>query len=227
MNRCIAKISLFILIVLSLFMGTACASSPTSAPTDTPPTALNQRANLGTPTKPVGPTPTLDNDFPLSELVALAYNPADSGLLKADQQGLFRWKAGSDWEKMTIPEEMGLSGVAVDPTAPANLYIAGPGLGVYRSEDGGSSWQAINNGLPSLEITALAMHSYLRETLYAWLYNDGIYRTEDGGATWKKVPDVPITDPKVQGLVHSTLPGSMNTGWLYASTPSGAYLSMD
>jgi hypothetical protein len=71
-----------------------------------------------------------------------------------------------------------------------------------RSDDGGANWQEINSGLPSRDVTALALHSFQRETLFAWLKDEGIYRTEDGG-------------------------GSMNTGWLYAATPSGAYLSID
>ena len=32
---------------------------------------------------------------------------------------------------------------------------------------------------------------------------------------------------KVTALAHSTYEGSMNTGWLYAGTPDGPYLSMD
>lgn len=159
--------------------------------------------------------------------VALAYNPADGSLLKADNQGLSRWRPGSDWEKVNIPRNSGLSGVAVNLDQPATVYISGPGLGVLRSDDGGGAWQEVNTGLPDLDVTALAIHSYLRDTLYAWISNDGIYRTEDGGMRWEKVPDVPIDDPQVHGLTHSTLPGSMNTGWLYAFTPSGAYLSMD
>jgi photosystem II stability/assembly factor-like uncharacterized protein len=228
MSRYLVRMTLLVLMVLSLFVVIACSSSgATSAPTATPPAALNQSPNLSTPVGPIDPAATVDKGLNLDELVALAYNPAEGSLLKANSQGLFRWKASSDWEKMTLPVEARLSGVVVNPDAPANLYIAGPGLGVIHSDDSGASWQAINNGLPSLEVTALVIHSFRRDTLYTWLNNEGLYRTEDGGATWKKVPDVPIADPKVQGLIHSTLSGSMNTGWLYAATPSGTYLSMD
>jgi photosystem II stability/assembly factor-like uncharacterized protein len=159
--------------------------------------------------------------------VALAYNPADSRLLLADKDGLFLWQGGSDWQNMALPQKTSMSGVAVNPDQPDIIYASGEGLGVVRSDDGGANWQAVNTGLPSLDVTALALHSSQRATLYAWLKADGIYRTEDGGDHWVRLPDSGPADTDVRGLIHSPLPGSMNTGWLYASTPSGAYLSMD
>jgi photosystem II stability/assembly factor-like uncharacterized protein len=170
---------------------------------------------------------TVSREIAFSNPVALAYHPADNSLLKADSEGVFRWQTGRGWEQMIEAQNPGLSGIAINPDQPAMMYLSGPGLGVLRSDDGGDNWQEINAGLPGLDVTALAMHSFRRDTLYAWLINDGIYRTEDGGVSWKKMPDVPIEDPPVSGLTHSTLEGSMNTGWLYAATPSGAFLSMD
>jgi len=167
------------------------------------------------------------NPTALSESVSLAYNPADGSLLQADQNGLARWDVERSWQSVNTPQTSALSGIVVNPDQSATLYISGRGLGVMRSDDSGSSWYAVNNGLPSRDVTALTLHSFRRETLYSWLNGDGIYRTEDGGTSWEQVPDQGPTDKDVRGLTHSTLPGSMNTGWLYASTPSGAYLSMD
>mgnify|MGYP000872346798 CR=1 FL=1 len=160
-----------------------------------------------------------------TDAVALAYQPLDGSLLRADRNGLARWRG--QWEKLPLPQIAPLSGVVINPEKPETLYASGLGLGVLRSDDDGATWQAVNTGLPSLEVTALALHSFKREILYAWLKGDGIYRTEDAGANWKRLPDSGPADQDVRGLVHSTLPGSMNTGWLYASTPTGAYLSMD
>lgn len=162
------------------------------------------------------------------DLVSLAYNPADGTLLKADSLGLWRWQIDSSWQAIPVPEVgAGFSGVVANPDQPAIIYASGLGLGVTESDDGGETWQAINTGLPSLDVTALALHSFRRETLYAWVRSEGVYRTEDSGATWEQVPDQGPADTDVRGLTHSTLPGSMNTGWLYAATPTGTYLSMD
>ena len=155
-------------------------------------------------------------------------DPADGSLLKADRDGLFRWRAESGWENIDIPQNtFGLSGVIINPDQPRMIYASGPGFGVIRSGDSGQNWQSINTGLSSLDVTALALHSFRRDTLYAWVRGEGVYRTEDGGATWGRMPDQGPPDKEVRGLTHSTLPGSMNTGWLYAATPTGAYLSMD
>jgi len=183
---------------------------------------LTLAACTGKTNSPVASAPTRTSDS-----IGLAYDPATGGLLKADNQGLSRWRSDGVWEKLAMPEEAGLSGVVVNPDRPGTVYLSGPGLGILRSEDAGKSWKETNAGLPNLDVTALSLHSFRRETLYAWVQDEGIYRTEDGGETWVRVPDRGPPDRDVRGLTHSTLPGSMNTGWLYAATPTGAYLSMD
>jgi len=157
----------------------------------------------------------------------LAYDPDTGTLLKADSAGLSRWDPKEGWAALLLPEATPLTGLVVVPERAGTLYISGPGLGVLRSNDGWSVWNEVNAGLPDLGVTALALHSYRPDTLFAWVEGAGIYRTEDGGKRWTQMPDPGPPDREVHALAHSTLPGSMNTGWLYASTPSGAYLSMD
>lgn len=169
----------------------------------------------------------LANETLVPARVALAFDPTDGTLLKIDGDKLFRLNDDSDWENITLPQTKNLTGVVINPEQPATIYVSGVGFGVIRSDDGGMNWQTVNIGLPNLDVTALAIHSFRRDTVYAWLDGQGIYRTEDGGKEWVRVPDQGPPDQDVRALAHSTLPGSMNTGWLYASTPTGAYLSMD
>lgn len=208
------KAKIFMLLVVGVWLLAACGSSTA------PPAASN---SLPTQVGAAIATKPGNADSP----VALTYNPKDSSLLRADSTGLFRWRSGGQWEKVALPQTTSLSGVVVNPDKPDTIYVSGVGLGVVRSDDGGKNWQAVNTGLQSRNVTALALHSFQRETLFAWLKDDGIYRTEDGGARWTRLPDQGPKDKDVRGLIHSTLPGSMNTGWLYASTPTGGYLSMD
>ena len=164
----------------------------------------------------------------VDHVTGLAFNPADGSLLKTGAAGLFRLgPSDSAWQAMTTPATFGLTGLVLNPDGPATIYVSGPGVGVLKSTDTGQHWMDAGSGLPDAEITALAMHSTRRATLYAWVKDNGIYRTEDAGAHWNRMPDQGPPDTHVVRLVHSTLPGSMNTGWLYAATPSGAYLSMD
>jgi photosystem II stability/assembly factor-like uncharacterized protein len=161
-------------------------------------------------------------------VTGLAFNPADVSLLKTGAAGLFRLgPSDSALQAITTPASSGLTGLALNPDESSTLYVSGPGVGVLKSTDAGQHWMGADSGLPDGEITALALHSFRRATLYAWVKDTGLYRTEDGGEHWNRMPDQGPPDTQVRSLAHSTLPGSMNTGWLYVATPSGAFLSMD
>jgi photosystem II stability/assembly factor-like uncharacterized protein len=158
----------------------------------------------------------------------LAVDVTDGTLLEVGG-GLFRSSdRGQNWEKLAAPADLHpdkLQIVATTAAAPSRLYAAGPGAGVVRSDDRGQTWRAIGASLPGQDVTSFAIHSFRPDTLYAGIAGQGVFRTEDSGALWQRMDDWPPA--RVVGLAHSTLDGSMNTGWLYAATPDGPYLSMD
>jgi photosystem II stability/assembly factor-like uncharacterized protein len=80
-----------------------------------------------------------------------------------------------------------VSSILIDPTQPKTLYIGGPG-GVWKSPDSGQSWSAINRGLTSLNIRALAMSQHDSHLLYAGTNGSGLYRSTDAGTTWTSLP---------------------------------------
>ncbi len=68
--------------------------------------------------------------------------------------------------------------------------------GVYRSDDGGDTWKAMEKGLPTTFGFALAAHPHDGDTAYVLpIESDGfrctpegklrVYRTKDGGKSWK------------------------------------------
>ena len=65
--------------------------------------------------------------------------------------GLSRAEAGVDVWTTNGPEGGSIRALAIDPQSPATLYVAVQGDRVYsdlyKSTDGGSSWQAIARGL--------------------------------------------------------------------------------
>lgn len=83
----------------------------------------------------------------------------------------------------------------------------------------------MNDTLPALGITAIAAHTTQPDTLYAYLGDDGMFRSRDGGKGWVKVD----SDPRepVKAFLHSDMPGSMESGWLFAGTTHGVSRSMD
>ena len=165
---------------------------------------------------------------PPTDAPSLAIDAADGSLLKA-RGGLFRsTDHGRSWSALPIPAALHpdrIDQVATTAAAPTRLYAAGNGSGVIRSDDRGRTWRAIETGLPGLEVAALAVHSFRPDTIYAWIASRGVFRTEDDGGRWRKMDDGPPAP--IVALAHSPLEGSMNTGWLYAATPQGPYLSMD
>ena len=116
---------------------------------------------------------------------------------------------------------------AIDVAAGASgaLYVAGYGIGVQRSDDGGLTWSARNVGLPSADAQAFATHADRPETVYAYLQAHGIYRSEDGGRHWRLMDAGPRGG--ITGLVHSNMAGSMQSGWFFAAGPKGVRRAMD
>ncbi|HWE91003.1 MAG TPA: exo-alpha-sialidase [Pseudonocardiaceae bacterium] len=84
--------------------------------------------------------------------------------------------------------------VARDPSAPDQFFLQNHG-GVYRSGDGGSTWQSIAEGLPADFGFPIAVHPHRANVVYNFpLVADAtrfpphgrcrVYRSEDAGAAW-------------------------------------------
>lgn len=182
-----------------------------------------------------GCTPAGDPIVSVSDdktLKAISYDPDGGGLLKVTPAGVARSRSGgANWQPLPLRGPLpltGLSKIAVSWKNPKIFISSGPDAGVLKSDDGGQTWSGINGGMPSKQLSAVATHTNLPNTFFAAVPGNGggIYKTEDGGGAWKRMDGGPPVS-RVDALVHSTLPGSMNTGWLYAATPEGLYLSMD
>lgn len=130
---------------------------------------------------------------------------------------------GINWQKLkTVPETV-LS-LAVDPNNNKILYAGGASSGVFRSEDGGQTWQNMNEGLglvpgAALRVTALAVDEQdsthvvaataygLGKRIAAW----GVYESRQAGEGWKKLGD---TEDVVTAL-------KVDNGVVYATTAKG------
>ncbi len=170
-----------------------------------------------------------DVEQPRQKIVALGFDVASNVLIKAYPRALYRsGNEGRDWEPITLPQtiERGrIAAASVSAKGERALYIAGPGFGVLRSADGGRSWKIKNDGLPTHEIVALALHAEQPDTLYVYIAGKGIYRSENAGDRWRLMDAGPRD--KILQLVHSNMPESMQTGWLFAATIKGVGRSMD
>src|SRR3990172_11083485 len=83
-----------------------------------------------------------------------------------EERGVFRTTSGGrTWEKVLyIDRNTGASAVELDPSDPRTIFaglwehregpwengsFSGPGTGLYKSTDGGSTWRRLTNGLPA------------------------------------------------------------------------------
>ena len=124
-----------------------------------------------------------------------------------EERGVFRTTDGGEtWEKVLyIDEDTGCADLAMDPHAPTILYVGmwqfrrwpwsfesgGPGSGLYRSTDGGDSWEELTNGLPDGEKgrIGVAVARSRPNVVYAVVEADStaLYRSDDLGASWEQV----------------------------------------
>jgi hypothetical protein len=87
---------------------------------------------------------------------------------------------------------------AGDPLDSSTIYAGTGGGGVYRSEDGGFTWVAVNRGLSNQDVLCL-VRGEADGMLYAGT-RGGVFRSPDGGATWTRHVQG-LTDWVVQALV--------------------------
>lgn len=155
---------------------------------------------------------------------ALTTNSSDALLVLRDS-GLFSLERQTATEIPLPPSDSGAQPTSLAKGADASIYLAGPGLGVWRYDSADSRWQSLNDSLPNLGVTAVTAHATQPETLYAYLGKEGMFRSRDGGSEWVKVDSGP--QEPVQTFLHSDMPGSMESGWLFAGTTRGVTRSMD
>ena len=75
--------------------------------------------------------------------------------------------------------------VVFDPKDQGVIYVSMKNAGIYKSIDGGSSWQPSQNGLESKSTQSLVIDPNNPKILFAGVTQGGVYKTEDGGANWR------------------------------------------
>ena len=131
--------------------------------------------------------------------------------------------AGRTWEHMGLPETHHISRIAIHPRNPDIVYVAAvghlwgpnPERGVFKTSDGGETWEHALFVDENTGTIDLAMDPGDPQTLFAAMYQrrrtgfgfngggpgSGIYRTTDGGASWKELKEgLPTVDMGRIGL---------------------------
>jgi photosystem II stability/assembly factor-like uncharacterized protein len=169
------------------------------------------------------------------------------------ERGVFRTTdGGKTWEKVLYKDDKtGAIDVVFDPRNPNVLFAAlyevrrtpwsmssgGPGSGLYRSNDGGTTWKHLEGkGLPGgiLGRIGVSVSGADSNRVYALVEakEGGLFRSDDGGDSWAKInEDQRLTqrawyfthifaDPKTADTVYV-----LNTG-AFRSTDGGKSLTL-
>lgn len=134
-------------------------------------------------------------------------------------RGVYRTQDGGDtWEQVLfVSDSTGAIDMAIHPTNGNILYAAmwermrrpeatifgGETSGLYRSTDGGDTWDEMTTGLPSAANEkgriSIAISQSNPDVLYARYANaagsiQGVYRSQDGGDTWQEQNSSQLTN---------------------------------
>ncbi len=124
--------------------------------------------------------------------------------------GVFKSTDGGDsWEFMGLEDSERIARIAVDPLngdrvfvcATGHLWDANQERGVFRTKDGGETWEKVLYMNEDTGCSDLSMDPHAPNILYAgmwefrrWPYffnsggpNSGLYRSVDGGDTWREL----------------------------------------
>ncbi len=128
---------------------------------------------------------------------------------------------GRSWTRRDAGlEDFSVRAIAVDPHD-ANFVIAGGLTGVYRSRDGGGSWEKISD---QINVESVAIDPRTNDRIYVGTWRQG-QRTQDGGKTWKLINDGMVLDTDMFSiLLEPDDPDSVwvaTCGWVYNSTNRG------
>ncbi|HET8642672.1 MAG TPA: glycosyl hydrolase, partial [Pseudonocardiaceae bacterium] len=125
--------------------------------------------------------------------------------------GMFRsTDSGASWQSLGLATSDRIGRIAIDPTnssrlfvaAAGNLFVPGGQRGLYRTTDGGATWQLVLAGAngttgaidvaisptdPNRIYAAMWDHRRLPNGRVYGGVGSGVYRSTDGGATWTRL----------------------------------------
>jgi hypothetical protein len=191
----------------------------------------------------------------------IIYVGSGEGLQRPDLStgdGLYKSAdAGKTWTHLGLRDAQQITAILVDPQDPNRIFVAAAGhpygpnaeRGVFRSTDGGQSFEKILYKDENTGAADLAFDPANRQTLYAVLWaarvapweirsgesfvapGSGLYKSTDGGSTWRQLTKgLPASDDAGLGRIGiAVAPGQPNRMYatVEAKKDAGIYRSDD
>jgi photosystem II stability/assembly factor-like uncharacterized protein len=120
--------------------------------------------------------------------------------------GLYRYAVGDGtWQSIAngLPPSPQVRALLIRPDDPAVIY-AGTQHGVYRSDDRGEHWEALDTPREGRDVWSLASHPEQPDVLYAGYEPCAIERSQDGGAHWQRMDTDGVVFPHITTYMPPT-----------------------
>jgi photosystem II stability/assembly factor-like uncharacterized protein len=178
---------------------------------------------------------------------------AGGGSLAYDGNGIYKSEnGGTTWTHLGLESIGSVGKVLVHPTDPNTAYAGGMGYlfennperGVYKTTDGGSSWEKVFYLNDSTGVIDMAINPVNPDTLYAASWerirrvnrrsyggeSSGIHRSVDGGATWQELTNgLPTTAGRIGIAIAPSSPNKLYAFYTHETTGNikGVYVTND
>lgn len=170
------------------------------------------------------------------------------GVMTIHGDGVYKSTDGGDsWEHMGLDRTRHISAVRIHPQNPDVVYVAAQGSpygatkerGIYRTMDGGKTWDLVlhvdeNTGASSLSMDMtnprVLYAAFWEHRRYPWKAdsggpNSGIYKSTDGGDTWQKLEN---GLPSFMGKIGVTVsPANPKRVWAIVEAEDGGLFRSD
>lgn len=179
----------------------------------------------------------------------VVYVASGEGIQRPDLSvgdGVYRsGDAGATWTHLGLADGQQIGGLAIDPSDANKVFAAvlghpygpNPERGVYRSTDGGKTWEKVlykDENTGAVQVTIDPQHPNI---VYADLWagrqgpwengawngpNSGLFKSTDGGTTWRQLTKgLPTTSQGLGRIGFCVAPS--NPDRLYATVDAGAH----
>ena len=146
------------------------------------------------------------------------------GSMTYDGGGVYKSAdGGASWQHLGLDSTGSIGKIVVHPEDPDILYVGAMGRlfenneerGLYKSTDGGASWEQVLYLSDSTGVIDLVMHPENPDMLYAATWErtrrphrrqyygatSGIFRSKDGGRRWEELTEGLPTSPRRKGRI--------------------------
>jgi photosystem II stability/assembly factor-like uncharacterized protein len=202
----------------------------------------------------------VSDSLPVSSIGALAIAPSDPNIVWAGTgepwirshisvgQGVYKsTDAGKTWTLMGLEKTGRISRVVINPTNPDIVMVAAlghaygpqPERGIYRTTNGGKTWDRVlftdeNSGASFLEMDPnnpsilfagmwpIEIHTWGRDSGGP---GSGLFKSTDGGVTWKKLRGNGLPTRTTGKVVVAVAPSNSNRVYAMIETGDGVPLN--